>query len=217
MTYGGAPRDLSRLLTNGYEVRTGEYLVRGWELLRAQPGILIGFAALQFALGLMIALIPSARIATSANIAISVIQPALNAGFFIVAYKQAQGEPVEFSDCFRGFERFGTFFGAGLVTGLLILGGLMLCIIPGVFLGVGYVFTPLVIIDQNLGFWPAMQTSLKVVTKRFFPMLGFCLVLGLLNFGGFLLCCVGLLLTLPLTYCALTVAYLDIMNQGIQS
>ncbi|MCS7030762.1 MAG: hypothetical protein NZL92_04445 [Gloeomargarita sp. SKYG116] len=208
MTYGGAPRDMSRLLTYGYEVKIGEYLSRGWELMQSQIGIFIGFAALQFGIGVVLALIPFGSLATM------IVGPPLSAGMFIVAYKQMQGEPVEFSDCFKGFEKFATFLLAGLVSGLLIGVGMVLCLIPGIYLATGYMFTQLVIIDQNLDFWPAMQTSLQLVTKRFFPIFAFSLLLGLINLGGTLLCCVGLLLTLPLTFCALTIAYMDIMNQG---
>jgi uncharacterized membrane protein len=59
-----------------------------------------------------------------------------------------------------------------------------------------------------------METSPKLVTRNFFPMFGFLLLLGLINLGGVILCGLGLLITIPLTYCAMTVAYMDIMNQG---
>ncbi|MEN9279527.1 MAG: hypothetical protein Q6I77_01760, partial [Gloeomargarita sp. DG_1_4_bins_134] len=75
-------------------------------------------------------------------------------------------------------------------------------------------FVQLMIIDQNLNWWPAMEMSRQLITRKFFPMFGFLLLLVLINFGGALLCGLGLLVTVPLTCCALTVAYVDIMNQG---
>jgi uncharacterized membrane protein len=117
-------------------------------------------------------------------------------------------------DFFKGFEKFGAFLEAGLDSILFIFLGTLLCIIPGIYLGIAYAFAYLFIIDQDLESWSAMETSRKLVTRNFFPMFGFLLLLGLINLGGFILCGLGLLITIPLTYCAMTVAYMDIMNQG---
>jgi uncharacterized membrane protein len=204
----GAPRDITPLLTYGYQVKIGEYISRGWELLQPKLGIFIGYVAVIVGINVALGFIPFGSIASS------VISPALNAGLFIVAYKHLLGEPVEFGDFFKGFEKFAVFFMAALVSGLFTLLGFICLIVPGIYLATAYSFAQLFIIDQDLEFWPAMEMSRQLVTKNFFPMFGFSLLLGLINLGGFLLCGFGILLTIPLTYCAMTVAYMDIMNQG---
>jgi len=204
----GAPRDITPLLTYGYQVKIGEYISQGWELLQPKLGIFIGYVAVLFGINLVLSFIPFGSIASS------VVSPALNAGLFIVAYKHLLGESVEFGDFFKGFEKFGVFFGAALVSGLLTLLGFICLIIPGIYLGTAYAFAQLFIIDQDLEFWPAIEMSRQLVTKNFFPMFGFLFLLGLINLGGLLVCGFGLLFTIPLTYCAMTVAYMDIMNQG---
>jgi hypothetical protein len=205
----GAPRDITPLLTNGYQVKIGEYISRGWEQLQPTIGLFVGYVAVLFGINLVLAFIPFAG-----SIASAVVSPPLNAGLFIVAYKHLSGESVEFADFFKGFEKFGVFLLAGLVSGLLTLLGFVACIVPGIYLGIAYSFVQLFIIDQNLDFWPAMEMSRKLVTKNFFPIFGFVFLLGLINLGGALACGLGLLLTIPWTCLALTVAYLDIMNQG---
>ncbi|APB33030.1 hypothetical protein GlitD10_0716 [Gloeomargarita lithophora Alchichica-D10] len=208
----GAPRDITPLLTNGYQVKIGEYISRGWELLQPKIGIFIGYVAVLFGVNLVLAFIPIVG-----SIGSFVVSPPLNAGLFIVAYKHLLGEPVEFGDFFKGFDKFSVFFLAALVSGLLTMLGIIVCIVPGIYLGVAYSFVQLLIIDQNLEFWPAMELSRQLITKNFFPMFGFILLLGLINFGGVLVCGLGLLVTLPLTYCAMAIAYMDIMNQGATS
>ncbi|WAS04443.1 hypothetical protein LQF76_10460 [Gloeomargaritales cyanobacterium VI4D9] len=229
----GAPRDITPLLTYGYQVKIGEYISRGWELLQPKLGIFIGYVAVIFGINLVLGFIPFIG-----SIVSSVISPVLNAGLFIVAYKHLLGEPVEFGDFFKGFEKVA-FLLVALVQGLMILPGFIFLIVgiylgenfygflnllillgfiylivSGIYVGIAYSFAQLFIIDQDLGFWPAMEMSRQLVTKNFFPMFGFLLLLGLINLGGALLCGFGLLLTIPLTYCAMTVAYMDIMNQG---
>jgi uncharacterized membrane protein len=205
----GAPRDITPLLTNGYQVKIGEYISRGWEQLQPTIGLFVGYVAVLFGINLVLAFIPFAG-----SIASAVVSPPLNAGLFIVAYKHLSGELVEFADFFKGFEKFGAFLLAGLVSGLFIMLGFLALILPGIYLAISYSFVQLFIIDQNLDFWPAMEMSRKLVTKNFFPIFGFVFLLGLINLGGALACGLGLLLTLPLTNLALTAAYLDIMNQG---
>jgi len=203
------PRDITPLLSYGYRVNIGEYLGRGWDLLQPKLGIFAGYVLVLFGIGLALSFVPS----VVGLIVNTIISPPLYAGLFIVAHKLILEEPVEFGDFFKGFEKFGVFLAAGLVSSLLTFLGTLLCIIPGIYLGTAYSFTLLFIIDQGLEFWPAMENSRKLVTRNFFPMFGFLLLLGLINLGGAILCGLGLLLTVPLTYCAMTVAYMDIVDQ----
>jgi uncharacterized membrane protein len=203
------PRDITPLLSYGYRVNIGEYLGRGWDLLQPKLGIFAGYVLVLFGIGLALSFVPF----VVGLIVNTIISPPLYAGLFIVAHKLILEEPVEFGDFFKGFEKFGVFLAAVLVPSLLTFLGTLLCIIPGIYLGIAYSFTLLFIIDQGLEFWPAMENSRKLVTRNFFPMFGFVLLLVLINLGGAILCGLGLLLTVPLTYCAMTVAYMDIVDQ----
>jgi len=203
------PRDITPLLSYGYRVNIGEYLGRGWDLLQPKLGIFAGYVLVLFGISLALSFVPF----VVGLIVNTIISPPLYAGLFIVAHKLILEEPVEFGDFFKGFEKFGVFLAAGLVSSLLTFLGTLLCIIPGIYLGIAYSFTLLFIIDQGLEFWPAMENSRKLVTRNFFPMFGFLLLLGLINLGGAILCGLGVLLTVPLTYCAMTVAYMDIVDQ----
>ncbi len=205
----GAPQDITWLLTYGYQVRIGEYISRGWDLLQPKLGIFVGYVVVLLGIRIVLLFVPYVG-----SIVSMVISPALNAGLFIVAHKLLLGESVEFGDFFKGFEKFGVFLSAELVSGLFIFLGLLLCIIPGIYLGTAYSFVQLFIIDRDLDFWPAMEMSRQLVTRNFFPVFLFFLLLGLIYFGGLLLCGLGLLITIPLTYCATAVAYMDIMSQG---
>ena len=198
-----------KTVSYGYRVNIGEYLGRGWDLLQPKLGIFAGYVLVLFGIGLALSFVPF----VVGLIVNTIISPPLHAGLFIVAHKLILEEPVEFGDFFKGFEKFGVFLAAGLVSSLLTFLGTLLCIIPGIYLGIAYSFTLLFIIDQGLEFWPAMENSRKLVTRNFFPMFGFLLLLFLINLGGAILCGLGLLLTVPLTYCAMTVAYMDIVDQ----
>jgi uncharacterized membrane protein len=95
-----------------------------------------------------------------------------------------------------------------LVAMLLIFAG----IIALVYISISYVFAIPLVIGQKLPFWSAMEASRKIVGKQWFSIFGFMVVLGLLNFAGALMCFIGLLITVPLTSCAIAAAYESIVG-----
>ena len=185
------------LLKDGYSVDIGPWIKRGWELVRPNLGLYIGF----FLLYTAVSAIPGI------GWAVSLLSSVISAGAYIVALKTARRQPVKFEDFFAGFQMFLPLFLAGLVTGFITMAGFLLLIIPGIYLGIAYFFTTQLIVDRKMDFWAAMETSRKVVTGRWWGIFGFALVLGLINIGGALALLVGLLFTIPLSVGASVAAY----------
>ena len=90
--------------------------------------------------------------------------------------------------------------------------GFALLILPGIYLAVAYLFAQPLVIDKGADFWQAMETSRKLITKKWFSFFGLLLVLFLLNLAGAILLGVGLLVTIPLSSCILAAAYEDIVG-----
>lgn len=97
------------------------------------------------------------------------------------------------------------------LTGPLLILGIIL-LLPAIYLGISYTFAVPLIIDRRIDFWAAMETSRKLITKKWLNFFGFSIVLGLINLGGAVLCGLGLLLTVPLTICAIAAAYENIVG-----
>jgi uncharacterized membrane protein len=120
--------------------------------------------------------------------------------------------PAELADLFKGFNFFVPTLVASLVISLFVLGGTLLCIIPGLVLAAMYKFTYLFIVDKRMDFWPAMQASHAVVKNDYFGFTLFLLAMAGVNLIGLLCCVVGLLVTMPVTFAAITVAYKEIVG-----
>ena len=112
---------------------------------------------------------------------------------------------------FGGFEvhNFDRMSAAGFI--ILILLSIIIFILF-VYISVSYLFAPAFIVFGDLQPWDAMEASRKIVGQNFFPVFGFTLVLGLLVLAGYVLCCVGLLFTLPAYQVAVYCAFKDIMD-----
>lgn len=59
-------------------------------------------------------------------------------------------------------------------------------------------FTTLLILDKRMRAWPAMQLSRKLVSKRIWMTVLFIIVAAILTFAGFLVCIIGLFVSVPL-------------------
>ena len=108
-------------------------------------------------------------------------------------------------------------FGAsphGHVPGVTMIAvGILLATAPVIYLAVGYMFALPLVADRLMQFWPAMETSRRVVSRHWFAMFGLGLVIGLLVLLGKLACCVGVVFTLPLGFCISVVAYEEIFGR----
>lgn len=187
-----------------------DYFKTGWDLFRQYPTGFVGFCLLN----LLIQALLNSLSYVGAVASIAVTSP-LFMGNFIVSAKLLQGKPPEFRDFFAGFQYLLPLMLLSLVAGLFIGIGTLLLIIPGVYLAVAYMFASYLVVDRRLDFWPAMELSRHTLNPRWFGFFAFMLLLVLLNLAGALLLGVGLLVTIPVSFCAVTVAFAEIF--GLQS
>ena len=99
---------------------------------------------------------------------------------------------------------------AGLI--ILALLGFIVMIIPAIYLGTSWMFSLPLIIDKQMEFWPAMSASRKMVGKHWWLVFGLTVVCGLINLAGFIACCVGIFVSLPITFGAMMYAYESIFS-----
>ena len=137
----------------------------------------------------------------------------LMGGLWLYLLKRVRGEPTGLETGFSGFRiAFLNLFLAGFVTLLLTVLGFFCLVLPGLYLADAWMFTLIVIIDQRLDFWPAMELSRKIVTRHWWKFFAFWLVLLLMNFAGLLVCGLGIFVTAPVTLAATVFAYEDIFG-----
>src|SRR6266545_1053870 len=87
----------------------------------------------------------------------------------------------------------------GSLLGMIALLGLA-CFAGLVYLSTLWTHSLLLIVDKGYSFWPAMQLSRKLVTKRWWMTFLFVLVAGMISTAGAIACVVGLLVSIPLYY-----------------
>lgn len=209
----------SDFIDRDYEVKIGDYFNRGWEIFKQYPWAFVLFTLVTFFIAVALAMLPSPLGMTGSgedsmggNFIFNIISPILGVGYYFVAFQIIRNRPYGFGDFFNGFKKFLPVFLTAFVSGILIALGLLLLILPGIYLAVSYLFAQLFVVDKNLSFWSAMEASRKVITRKWFPFFGLVLLLALLNLLGAIILGVGLLVTIPLSACVVAAAYEDIVG-----
>lgn len=96
---------------------------------------------------------------------------------------------------------------AMLLLGFAIFIGLLLLIVPGVILAILTLFVGFIIIEKKVGPVTAFKESVALTKGNRWPLFWLSLAMIGVNILGFLALVVGLLVTVPVTYLAITHVY----------
>jgi hypothetical protein len=186
----------------------GSCVTRGWALVRDNAALLIGATVLVWLVMFGLAMIPIVGLAAL------FINPVLTGGLLYVFLRRIRGETPTIGEAFDGFNRAFLQLGlAGLVSTLLICVGLLLCLLPGIYLAVAYMFALPLVIDKKLEFWTAMEVSRQVVHRQWWSMFGLAIVIVLIAFAGALACLIGIVVAGPVGLAAMMYAYEDLVGR----
>jgi uncharacterized membrane protein len=125
----------------------------------------------------------------------------------------ARGEEASLEDFVVPIPRFLNAMGAFIVLGLLTLAGLIACVVPGVIIWLGLFMWNYTLVDQDTGPIESLKESWRLTDGEKVPLFVFVIVAIMLNFTGFVACCVGLLVTIPMTALATTLIYDDMFSR----
>ncbi len=103
-------------ITNGYNFNIGNYITRGMDIFKKNPGGYIGYTLLFIVISMTISFIPI--LGTLIGIAIN---PALMVGIPIAAHKQEKSSDMEFGNFFKGFDHFAQLLVANILVTIIYL------------------------------------------------------------------------------------------------
>ncbi len=211
-------------------------LSRSFDLWKANLLPLVGVTFVVFVVAGALGMVPI--LGAIANILLSGV---FYGGLYYYYLGKMRGEPRELGDAFAGFSRaFGPLALASVFTVLLTMAaacvllvpwfvvmmmagqpqhpnpllfvGLFVCVLPIIYLSIGWAFTFALVIDQGLSPWTAMEVSRRVIGRQWFRVFFTVLLGGILAMLGLIGLFIGMVFTLPLAIGALLYAYEDLCN-----
>lgn len=120
-------------------------------------------------------------------------------GYTKILIKIYDGEEVNPKDIFMYYDRAWKFVVGSILYGLIVTGGLILLIVPGIIWAIKYRYFSYFIIDKNMKPVAALRESAKITAGNKWKLLGFGLIIVVLNLLGLIFFGIGFLITMPLT------------------
>ena len=128
-------------------------------------------------------------------------------GYNKIFLRISDGEKPKFNDIFKEYSLFWKFLGVSILMPIVVFAGLILLIVPGIIWAVRFSLAPLILVDTKIGPIASMKESWAITRGNFWKMLGFWIVIGLINLLGLLIIGVGLLITFPISTFAMIHVY----------
>jgi hypothetical protein len=98
-------------------------------------------------------------------------------------------------------------FLAGLLYGLAVAVGLVLLIVPGIYIALRYGQYQAAIVDRDMGVMESLAYSSRITEGQKWPLLGLAILSFLIVIAGVLALCVGVVFAYPIVWLAGVVAY----------
>ncbi|MCR4305800.1 MAG: hypothetical protein NUV73_01820 [Candidatus Daviesbacteria bacterium] len=145
------------------------------------------------------------------SIIASVFKLMIDLGIIKITLNLVDNQPVKYGDLFKAYGIIKYFIGTILYS-LIILGGSILLIIPGIIFGIRFQYYTYFIVDKGLGPIEALKQSWGVTRGRVWNLFIFGVLLTLLNIAGALLLGIGLLFTVPTSMVAMAYVFKKLQN-----
>lgn len=129
---------------------------------------------------------------------VSAISTLFTAGLMYIGVRRAAEKNYSWKMVFAGFPLAMKVLIAGILMTLLVISGLVLFILPGIYLAVGYTMTLPLMLDRQLEPWQAMETSRKAIHKVWWKVSTLFFVMGLIYLVSAIPLGIGLIWTVPM-------------------
>ncbi len=146
-------------------------------------------------------------IAILATIALLIAQ----VGFAKILLKIKDGEtfdwPNTLENLFKTHKVFWKYIGASILSGIIMVIGFILLVVPGLVAISALAFATLIVVDTGMGPVAALKESREITRGNRLKILGFTIIFCFLNFVGAMLFGLGLFISLPVTMLAMVDVY----------
>ncbi|MFH1289527.1 MAG: hypothetical protein ABIH88_02295 [Patescibacteria group bacterium] len=190
----------------------------GWSTFKANIVFLLSLALIPFAISfvsnrLQDSLSEMAVMSMIIGLGSWLLSALINIGIIKIALKFVDGKKGEFSELFSGGKLLLNFLLTSILYGLIVLAGLILLVVPGIIWAIKYQYSLYLVVDKNMSPMQAIKTSGKMTSGVKWSLLGFAIIILLINLLGVLALGIGVLVSTPVTFLAVAHVYRQLGKQ----
>jgi uncharacterized membrane protein len=119
----------------------------------------------------------------------------ITAGTYMFALRLARGEAPDLGEIFRGFQVFGRAFGVFVLYTVMVVVGLVLLIIPGIYIAVAFMPAMYLVLDDDLGVIDTLQKAWAMTDGRRGRIFIVLMAIAGLNLLGLVAFLIGVIFT----------------------
>jgi hypothetical protein len=190
----------------------------GWQKTKEHSLVLFQVVLTLFAFNIVSSIIQSAlQSAPALNFLLSllftVVGVVLGTGLLVITLKIAKGQAVSYRDIVPPLELVWWVFLASILVGVLVIAGLILLVIPGIYFALRFAMVKYAVVD-GARVLESFQMSTKMTDGHKWQLLLLFIAVVIVNIIGLLLLVVGLLVTVPVTMIAMAQVYLKLKEKA---
>ena len=188
----------------------------GWQKIKEHFWKLVGASACLMAIGLVSNVFSGAMEKNTSSgvgvalfigiVAAIILSVMIRIGYTKFTLSMYDGQVLPIKSVFNAYGVFWRYIWVCILQGLIMIGGFILLIVPGIIWAIKYSFAPTIVIDTGVSASQALKESANITDGSKWKLLGFYIVLGLLNLLGYIVIGIGILVSLPLT----SLAYVNV-------
>lgn len=217
---------IEKALAGDYELKPVELLKRSWANLKGLKTTFwlasLAYGAIYMAVIFLLEAVVGKSVdpetfefnlvAFIAEMSIGFIMAPMTMGLFMIALKFSVGAKIEVGELFKHFDKLIPLVLTYLILYILVGLGLVLLIIPGIYLMIALGMSLPLVVEKKMGPWEAAMTSRKAITHKWFAMLGFGLLTMLVTVVAAIPLGIGLIWAFPLVMLAWATLYRDMFG-----
>lgn len=127
-----------------------------------------------------------------------IVQMVTSIGVIIISIKLVDGKKAEMADIYKHYPLLLNYFLGSLLYGLVVVGGLILLVIPGIIWGIKYQYTTYLIVDRGMSPLDAFKKSGKITQGHKMKLFYLGLVFMAMTVIGMITLGLGLIIIWPI-------------------
>lgn len=202
----------------------GDVFGKAWKLFSANAWLFIGAFMLMAIAGGIGSFFTSENFTQNnllmqalGNVISFVLSSFISIGATKLILDKIDGKKAGIETLFQGSRWLMNYLLASLIIGVIVGLGLIMLIIPGIYLGIRLMFAGYFIVDRNMNAIDAIGASWNATKSSALMLFAFILAAIVVNFFGLIALVVGLLVTAPLTSIAFVYAYRSFVSLQAQA
>lgn len=198
-----------------------ELLKAGWQVFNTTWKLVLSLGVVLLLVSmagqLAVESVADSWLAVPLDLLSTAVQLFVSAGLIYSLLRVSRGQQAEIKDLFSQGSVFISFFIANLAYGLLVVIGIFLLVIPGIYWALKYALVTYLVVDQKLGVGAAFSKSSQLTKGKLWKILVFSLVMGVFNVLGVLALGIGMLITIPVTSLAQVELYRRLLGETTEA